>query len=169
MCDDKHKSRVKLVRLIEPLQYTLAEMKKMIGDVELKSSTPLTKEPGEAEISLATSSSSHPSSSNDHTDLFDAPIMAVDPTTPEKKYSGDSPLKLKLDKKTRPAYSFTSNGWNLLLWARDTDKIVIYNVTSQTPHEFSAAAVHLAAGGEDLYATVSKKGNVGSVMVNLMI
>jgi hypothetical protein len=114
------------------------------------------------DIPLTTSSSpsTQISSSSGHIGSFDTHTAGPNDTSHDRKYSADSSLKMKLDKKTQPSYSFSADGWSLFLWARDADNIVIYNVRSRIPQLFYATDVHLAAGGANLYATVSKKGNV---------
>lgn len=91
------------------------------------------------------------------TGSFDSPISR--PINLKKNSANNLPKK-KLQPKTRPSYCFSADARSLFLWAKDAEKISIYDVSSGTPESFDAIDVHLAAGGETLYAIVSETGNV---------
>jgi hypothetical protein len=135
-------------------------MDKAIGTpIPRRSTTLPAEEPREMDFS-SFSPSTQISSSSSQTSSSDRPISRPNDTSHHRKNSAESSLKTKSDKTTQPSYSFSADGWSLFLWARDAENIVIFNVKSRTCSLFSAADIHLAAGGTNLYATVSKKGNV---------
>jgi nucleoside phosphorylase len=122
-----------------------------------------TQEPREVDLVSASSSpatSNHLSSSSDRTSSFETPIAGPNDTSRDRKGSADSYNKKKSYKNARPSYSFSADGRSLLLWARDADNIVLYSVQSANIRVFSAGDVHFAAGGANLYAIISKMGNV---------
>lgn len=155
MCDTKRKNRVKSARQIEPLRYIATEIQKA-----QKSGTPMSKEPDEIEISKATSSSSNVSNFSSNAGPLASPMPDSQASSHDNQHSADSSSKLKIDKKIRPTYSFSADAWSLLFWARDAQILVVYDTKTQASKSFAATAVHLAAGGAKLYATVSKKGTV---------
>lgn len=119
-----------------------------------------TQEPKEVDVGRAVSSSPSTSiqfsSSSDRTSSFEVPIAGPNDIICDRKDSADSFHKKKLYKNARPSYSFSTDGRSLLLWARDTDNIVVYDVRSGNSRTFCAVDIHLAAGGANIYAVVSK-------------
>lgn len=107
--------------------------------------------------------------SSSRTGSLDSPIVRSNNIGRVRKISGDNLPKKKLHQKTRPSYCFSADARSLFLWAKDAEKIAIYDVTSGTPESFDAIDVHLAAGGEKLYAIVSETGNVILFLVPMTI
>jgi hypothetical protein len=111
-------------------------------------------------LTTSSSNSTNISSSSNHVDLFNSTTAGQNETVHDRKNLAESSPKQKSSIKTRPLYTFSADGLSLLLWARDADRVVLYDISSGRPRDFPATGVHLAARGANLYATVSKLGFV---------
>ena len=73
---------------------------------------------------------------------------------------GDGPNKKRLSQRSQPGYCFSAKGNKLIVWAKSSRRISIYNVQSGSCSIYDAVDVSLAAAGEAYYSIVSETVNV---------
>lgn len=124
----------------------------------LESDVKLLHDVGDLQRSSGTSVNSTPSVNRSLSNRVSSSDMGS-PISGDLNLFFDEPPK-KSHKLAQPFYAFSSDGQSLLLWKKLALHLASYDIISEEVTKFDATNVVLAAAGANVYAVISRQGNV---------